>query len=48
MTANALLTMPAISGTIPLVMSDSQYENKHFYNSITSNSNQYKVFVFNY
>lgn len=46
MTADDFLTMPAISGTISLAKSDSQYENKHYYNSIANNSNQYKVVVF--
>ena len=46
MTANDLLTMPAISGIISLAKSDSQYENKHYYNSVADNSNQYKVVVF--
>lgn len=40
--------MPAISGTISLAKSDSQYENKHYYNSIANNSIQYKVVVLNY
>ena len=46
MTANDLLTMPAISGTILLAKSDSQYENKHYYNSVADNSNQYNFFFF--